>query len=96
MVAEQLLVIDWMKGIFRSPASRCEPIDASVCRRLCQLRRCSDLEQSRHVASYAPPLAAKDKAVAEHLLAASEQVRRSGCRRIAVWLDFGEARERRR
>ncbi len=49
---------------------------------------------SRRIASYAPRQAGKDQVVGERLLAASPKVPRFGYRRMAGWLDLGEARMR--
>jgi transposase InsO family protein len=78
-----------------TPTARREAIDALVRRGVSQRKACSHLGLSRRVASYAPTQAAKDKAVADQLLAASPQVPRFGYRRMAAWLDLGEARVRR-
>jgi transposase InsO family protein len=78
-----------------TPTARREAIDALVRRGVSQRKACSHLGLSRRVTSYAPTQAAKDKAVADRLLAASPQVPRFGYRRMAAWLDLGEARVRR-
>lgn len=78
-----------------TPTARREAIDALVRRGVSQRKACSHLGLSRRVAGYTPTQAAKDKAVADQLLAASPQVPRFGYRRMAAWLDLGEARVRR-
>jgi len=78
-----------------TPTARRDAIDALVRRGVSQRKACSHLGLSRRVTSYAPIQAAKDKAVADRLLAASPQVPRFGYRRMAAWLDLGEARVRR-
>ena len=66
-----------------------------VRRGLSQRKACAYLGLSRRISSYALRQAAKDKLLAGRLLAASPQVPRFGYRRMAAWLDLGEARVRR-
>ncbi|WP_156968956.1 IS3 family transposase [Arenimonas metalli] len=99
LVAEQMLVIDGMKEIgpkkMMTPSERRDTVQVLVRRGLSQRKALRYLGLSRRIASYAPRQAAKDQAVAERLLAASPKVPRFGYRRMAAWLDLGEARVRR-
>lgn len=78
-----------------SPSARRESIETLVRRGISQRRACRYLGLSRRVAGYAPRQPAKDREVAERILAASPEVPRFGYRRMAAWLDLGEARVRR-
>lgn len=64
-------------------------------RGLSQRKACRYLGLSRRIAGYALRQPSKDRDLAERLLGASSQVPRFGYRRMAAWLDVGEARVRR-
>lgn len=78
-----------------TPSERRDTVQVLVRRGISQRKALRYLGLSRRIASYAPRQAAKDQAVAERLLAASPKVPRFGYRRMAAWLDLGEARVRR-
>lgn len=78
-----------------TPSERRDTVQVLVRRGISQRKALRYLGLSRRIASYAPRQAAKDQAVAEWLLAASPKVPRFGYRRMAAWLDLGEARVRR-
>ena len=78
-----------------SPAARRESIETLVRRRISQRRACQHLGLSRRVTGDVPRQPAKDREVAERILAASPEVPRFGYRRMAAWLDLGESRVRR-
>lgn len=78
-----------------TPSERRDTVQVLVRRGLSQRKALRYLGLSRRIASYAPRQAAKDQAVAGRLLAASPKVPRFGYRRMAAWLDLGEARVRR-
>ncbi len=78
-----------------TPSVRRDAVQTLVRRGLSERKACGYLGLSRRISSYEPRQAAKDQAVAEKLLAASPQVPRFGYRRMAAWLDLGEARVRR-
>jgi transposase InsO family protein len=78
-----------------SPSVRRDAVDVLIRRGLSQRKACAWLGLSRRIGSYAPRQAAKDQKLAGRLLAASPQVPRFGYRRMAAWLDLGEARVRR-
>ena len=78
-----------------TPSERRDTVQVLVRRGLSQRKALRYVGLSRRIASYAPRQAAKDQAVAERLLAASPKVPRFGSRRMAAWLDLGEARVRR-
>lgn len=78
-----------------TPPARRDAIQKLVRRGVSERRACRYLGLSRRISSYQPRQAAKDRIVAEKLLAASPQVPRFGYRRMAAWLELGEARVRR-
>lgn len=78
-----------------TPTTRREAVQGLVRRGVSERKACRYLGLSRRVSSYQPRQAAKDRAVAEKLLAASLQVPRFGYRRMAAWLAMGEGRVRR-
>lgn len=78
-----------------TPSERRDTVQFLVRRGISQRKALGYLGLSRRIASYAPRQAAKDQAVADRLLAASPEVPRFGCRRMAAWLALGEARVRR-
>ena len=78
-----------------TPPARRDAIQKLVRRGVSERRACRYLGLSRRISSYQPRQAAKDRIVAEKLLAASPQVPRFGYRRMAAWLELREARVRR-
>ncbi|ANB18795.1 Integrase catalytic subunit [Dokdonella koreensis DS-123] len=78
-----------------TPSARRDAIQKLVRRGVSERRACRYLGLSRRISSYQPRQAAKDRILAEKLLAASPQVPRFGYRRMAAWLEMGEARVRR-
>lgn len=78
-----------------TPATRREMLDVLVRRGLSQRKACAWLGLSRRVAHYAPRQPDKDGVLSQRLLTSSPQVPRFGYRRMAAWLDVGEARVRR-
>jgi hypothetical protein len=78
-----------------TPSERRETVEVLVRRGISQRKALGYLGLSRRIASYVPRQAAKDRAVADQLLAASPQLPRFGYRRMAAWLGLGEARVRR-
>lgn len=78
-----------------APSERREAVQILVRRGVSQRKALAFLGLSRRIASYEPRQPAKDQALAEQLLAASPQVPRFGYRRMAAWLNLGEARVRR-
>jgi transposase InsO family protein len=78
-----------------SPSARRQCIATLVRRGISHRKACRYLELSRRVTAYAPRQPAKDREVAERILAASPEVPRFGYRRMAAWLDLGESRVRR-
>lgn len=78
-----------------TPSGRRDTLDVLTRRGLSQRKACAYLGLSRRVAHYALRQPGKDRALAERLVASSPQVPRFGYRRMAAWLDVGEARVRR-
>jgi len=78
-----------------TPSERRDTAQVLVRRGVSQRKALRYLGVIRRIAGYAPCQAGKDRVVAERLLAASPKVPRFGYRRMAAWLDLGEARERR-
>jgi putative transposase len=78
-----------------TPAMRRDTLEVLVRRGISQRRACTYLGLSRRIAGYALRQPGKDRALAERLVASSPQVPRFGYRRMAAWLDVGEARVRR-
>ena len=78
-----------------SPSARRQFIATLVRRGISHGKACRYLGLSRRVTAYAPRQPAKDREVAERILAASPEVPRFGYRRMAAWMDLGESRVRR-
>jgi transposase InsO family protein len=78
-----------------TPSARRDFVEVLVRRGVSQRKALSSLGLSRRIASYAPRQPAKDQVLADQLLAASPKVPRFGYRRMAAWLNLGEARVRR-
>lgn len=78
-----------------APSDRREGIELLVRRGISKRNACAYLGFSRRVCGYVPQQATKDRALAERLLAASPEVPRFGYRRMAAWVNIGEARVRR-
>ena len=78
-----------------TPSERRDTAQILVRRGISQRKACRYLGLSRRISHYVPRQAGKDQAVAEQLLAASPEVPRFGYRRMAAWLELGEARVRR-
>jgi putative transposase len=78
-----------------TPAARRDALGVLVGRGISRRKACVYLGLSRRVAHYAPTQLGKDQALATRLVASSSQVPRFGYRRMAAWLDVGEARVRR-
>lgn len=77
-----------------TPSARRDTVQELVRRGISERKACGYLGLSRRISSYMPRQAAKDRAVAEKLLAVSPQVPRFGYRRMAAWLALGEVRVR--
>ena len=78
-----------------TPSGRRAALGFLTCRGISQRKACGYWGLSRRVSSYRPRQADKDQAVAQRLLEASPKVPRFGYRRMAAWLDLGEAKVRR-
>ena len=78
-----------------SPSGRRAAIRALTCRGISERRACQILGLSRRVSSYALRQPGKDQALGTRLMDATQDVPRFGYRRMAAWLDVGEARVRR-
>ncbi len=78
-----------------SPSGRRAAVRALTCRGISERRACQILGLSRHVSSYALRQPGKDQALGIRLMDATQDVPRFGYRRMAAWLDVGEARVRR-
>lgn len=78
-----------------TPAARRDALGVLVDRGISRRKACLILGLSRRVAHYAPTQLGKDQSLAARLVANSPQVPRFGYRRMAAWLNVGEARVRR-
>jgi putative transposase len=78
-----------------TPAARRNALGVLVGRGISRRKACLYLALSRRVAHYTPTQSGKDQALAARLMASSPQVPRFGYRRMAAWLNVGEARVRR-
>ena len=78
-----------------SPSGRRAAVRALTCRGISERRACQILGLSRRVSSYALRQPGKDQALGTRLMDATQDVPRFGYRRMAAWLDVGEARVRR-
>lgn len=78
-----------------TPSGRRDAVNILTRRGLSQRKACGYLGLSRRISGYCLRQPAKDQVLAEGLLASSQQVPRFGYRRMAAWLNVGEARVRR-
>jgi transposase InsO family protein len=78
-----------------TPAARRNALGVLVGRGISRRKACLYLALSQRVAHYTPTQSGKDQALAARLMASSPQVPRFGYRRMAAWLNVGEARVRR-
>lgn len=78
-----------------TPVGRREALAALTSRGVSQRKACRYLDLSRRIPAYLLRQPAKDRELADRLLAASQSVPRFGYRRMAAWVALGESRVRR-
>ena len=78
-----------------TPVGRRKAVQGPVHRGISERKALGFLGLSRRISSYVPQQPEKDQAMTEKLMAASTQHPRFGYRRMAAWLDVGQAKVRR-